>query len=504
MVSIEKSSTLLVLIFIALSCAAWATFDAFFSPHIPFPLFKYVLSEDFPFKLSIFLASALIILRLAYQSYRLVPRYDYMLIALIFVFAQTGGIKFGLLNGLDITILFGFLLILSDRLLNPHKTLFSPGLFYFAGVLVLLDIANFMQHFSVGHIVGLFGLLRVILLAWILVNVITDEDTGRFAIAVFIIVAVISALVGISQGILYWLVGIDFTFIEQFGASDTQYKPTPLGMLPRASAFNGSAQHLSSFLLIALPFTLFSRHAATGRQKVALTAAVFIILGGVLSTWNYGGFFAVLLVLLLYPFFQCPRYSLHILFGMTLFVLLCYYTGILDWLYSVSFGDSNVSKGVSQRYTLLSLGLEKLVKDPWFGEGLHGFASAPGNYWNRPVHNAYIQAATEIGILGSLVFIVMLLVMLTQALLSAKLLPTPWTGRLRATALSLIGLMWLMLTEPMVDHSNTWLLFGLTQGLLQTAWRIRGQTGRYSMPKAPPGWVAQRAGADGLCRPPEN
>lgn len=455
----------------ALACAALVSIDPYVSPALPFPLFNQVLPEKFPYKLTIFLASGLLLGWLVQKIVGLAANTTYLLIALIFAFAQMGGLKAGPLDGLDVVTLIGFLLILTDRLLNPHKPLFSAGLFFFAGALLLLDMVNFIDHLSASHIIAVSSFLRAILLAWLLVNLITDAASARFAVNMFIAVAIISALIGISQGLLFLLFGIDFSFIDQFGASDTQYKPTPFGMLPRASALNGSAQHLSSFLLIALPFLLFRWHESTGKTKQRMTVAIAVVLGGVLSTWNYGGFFAVLVVLLLYPFFQWPRYSIHILCGMLSLLIFCYFTGVLDWLYSVSFGNAGVSKGVSQRHTLLSLGLEKLVKDPWFGVGLHGFTDTPGNYWRRPVHNAYIQAATEIGIVGALVFLTMLMTMVTQAILSSIHFGRAWSHLARASALSILGLMWLMLTEPMVDHSNTWLILGLTQALLLTGWR---------------------------------
>lgn len=456
---------------IAFACTAWVLLDAYLSPRLPFPLFNYFLPETFPYKLTMYLLAVVVGIFLFWQAAKRTPRIEYFFIALLFAFAQMGGFKAGPLDGLDITTLVCFALILADRFLHPDKPLFSASLFFFAGALLLLDMINLMHNLSASHLLGLFGLFRTVLLAWVLVNLITDAATVRFAVTTFVVVALISAMIGISQGMLYLLFGIDFTLIDHFDASDTQYKPTPFGMLPRSSALNGSAQHLSSFLLIALPFVLSGWYVARGKKKLAMAIAIVVILGGVLSTWNYGAFFAVAFILLLYPFFQWPRHSIHIVLGLVLFVAVCYYTGILEWAYSVSLGNENVSKGVSQRHTLLALGLEKLINNPWFGTGLHGFADTTGNYWHRPVHDAYIQTATEIGIVGGLVFLVMLVTIITQAVLSSVHFKKGWSLLARASALSVVGLMWLMLTEPMLDHSNTWLILGLTQSILLVGWR---------------------------------
>ena len=114
------------------------------------------------------------------------------------------------------------------------------------------------------------------------------------------------------------------------------------------------------------------------------------------------------------------------------------------------------------------LGLESLLRFPLIGEGLRGFTDTSGNFWHRPVHNAYLQAATEIGLLGALVFGALLLTKLTQLAILARGVDNE-AYAIRAGFLALLGLGFLMFSEPMFDHSNTWLLLGLAEALI--VWR---------------------------------
>lgn len=452
-------------IVLALLSAALVSFDADLSRMLPDRIWRALHIEDIPLKLSLTMPPLLIALWWARRFVQDWPLH-HVAIALIFVGAQTGGIKLGPIDLLDIATISALLAGVAIRLKDTAATLKITSLLFFAAGLFGLNFLTLIHQHPVQHLVGAIGFFKVAILAAILLHLINDEKSISFAVRALITVALLSSLSALFQSMLYYAFGIDLTFIDHFGGADTHFKPTPFGLLPRASAFNSTAQHLSSFLLIALPFALFER---SNRSRLMWKFfKVNILLGGILATWNFGAIFAALFVIGLYPYVRWPRHIIQIGMGMLLFIALLYFSGGLEWLYAHSFGDVGVGKGVSQRHTLMYLGLESLLRFPLIGEGLRGFTDASGNFWHRPVHNAYLQAATEIGLLGALVFGALLLTKLTQLAILARGVDNE-AYAIRAGFLALLGLGFLMFSEPMFDHSNTWLLLGLAEALI--VWR---------------------------------
>lgn len=144
-------------------------------------------------------------------------------------------------------------------------------------------------------------------------------------------------------------------------------------------------------------------------------------------------------------------------------ILLLYYFGVLEWIFDQVF-NAGVVKGASQRGTLLELGLEKLDRNILVGTGPQGFATFSGNFWGRPVHNAYLQIATELGLVAMLVFTTAMLALLTALVLTLKRVRDLHD---RATLLCMIMaqgiLIAIMMSEPMMDHSNTWFALAIVQ-----------------------------------------
>jgi O-antigen ligase len=97
-----------------------------------------------------------------------------------------------------------------------------------------------------------------------------------------------------------------------------------------------------------------------------------------------------------------------------------------------------------------------------------------GNFWGRPVHDAYVQTMSEIGMVGGFVFIGMFLVILTQLLLAGVKATKDGEGRLRPCLIAVLALMALMISEPDMDNSNTWLILGLTETAILVGQGRRG------------------------------
>lgn len=432
---------------------------------VPHRYWRMLRLEDLPLRATpLILVLSAVAAALALGFARARPSMESCFLVAALAAAQLNGFRLGPLDTFDAVIFGFFALWLALRALDPDHAVALPPVVLFGLGFLILQLAHLVEQSSpVAWAKGLFGMARGVLVALLVVNLCRDARMLRFFQQVFIAVATLSALVAIAFFLLSLFAGIHFTLIQP---AHEAFKPTPIGFVMRASGFCITAQHLSGFLVFATPFALW-RLTETWRLRDALLLA--ILWTGILFSWNFGAIFAAAVIGLAFPFLRWPQLSIHfVVAGVTLAVAL-YFSGYLQVLWDLSFGDHGVTKGVDQRMTLFRLGLEQIDRNPWVGTGLQGFATIHGNFWHRPVHNLLGQAAAELGVIGALLFLAMLLTLITQAVLLAAGPSEPAQGLVRRVLLMLIGLLVLMQSEPMLDHANTWLMLGFAQAAVSFA-----------------------------------
>lgn len=457
---------------IAAGCVALACLDPFLAAFVPRQWWPHFF-QAFPYKLAAIAVAAAAGLALARRAFALLPHGSFWIVA-IFACAQLSGFRLGVIAPLDVVSILALLAMAAAWLAEPRREVRFPALFYFAGALLILALAQLVHQSPVRWLIGMLSFAKLLITAFTLVNLIDSPRAARIAVNAFMAVAAASALAGVVQTCLYVFAGIEFSLIEQFGADDSEVKATVVGPIQRASAFNVTAQHLAVFLCLCIPFYMF-RATAPGpwRVRLAYLAGAGLLAAGVILSWNNVSIFALAGMLLLFPLLRWPRAALHIAAAAAIVIGILYLTGVLEWLARHYLGDAApVSKGLIQRMALNGMAMDKLMHDPWIGEGLREFAQYSGNYWRRPVHNAYLQAATELGLPGAIVFVTLL------AGFATALAAAAFAGReaddeaallrLRPCLLGMIGLMLVMLGEPNFDNTNTWLFLALTQGILAT------------------------------------
>lgn len=377
--------------------------------------------------------------------------------------SQMNGIGFGPFDLFDL-VLFGFAAGWAIRVARaPGASIRLSPLLVLASALVVLAIAHMPLMSPVPWFIGVFGVVRVALLTLLVVDMCRDVRMLDFVARTFVAVAAASAAIGIAQFALAYL---DLFFFTLIAPPLSAFKPSPVGFVMRASGLAITAQHFSSFMVYALPFALW-RFTETWRVLDAV--AVALLGAGLLVSLNFGGIFAGMLVVAIFPFLRWPDLAIHLLLGGLAVLALSYFAGGIDLIHDLTFGDAGVAKGVDQRKTLFSLGLARVDASPWIGTGLRGFAETDGNFWGRPVHNLFLQAATELGLTGCLVFVAIFF-MLTLGL--ARAIPGGGPGakypRILLTALA--STLLLAQNEPNLEQSNLWLVLALAQAVIM----IRG------------------------------
>jgi hypothetical protein len=470
------TSTLVPWALVPVGCALLVAADPYLSAWIPRTWWAKLGLDSLPLKLSP------VVLLVAAASTALWPlirrtgavqelasgRHERVFAVLFFAACQANGIRIGPFDVLDAVIGIFFLIWLADRLRYASHPVVVSGVVWSGLLLLLLDLPHLTHQYAGTYLVGVLSLGRVVLSAFLLVNFVRGEDSLRFATNVFATVAVASGAIAIAQFCLSFFAGID---LHLFQEPEEAAKATPLGVVTRAFGLAATAQHLSGYLTFALPFVLVRATAPglRGRRRAAWLAGAGLVLGGIAMSWNFGAILVAAVLLALFPFVRWPRLALHLALGGVALLLFAYVSGLLGWAYDVTLGDGGVSKGLFQRRVLLEIGIEKLQRDPWIGTGLLGMHRFSGNYWNRPVHNAYVQAATEISLIAAGVLVVTLLALVTRLGILASGSSRFVRDLVLPSLLSLLALSALMLSEPMLDHSNTWMILGLAQAVVLAA-----------------------------------
>jgi hypothetical protein len=435
--------------------------DPLLSRIVPRSMWDAVALGDSPLRLILLFIPLAIALWLSVRALSGADNYRRAFLVMLAVASQVGGINLGPIDLLDIVTLLAVITLLGEIALKPETPLLIPALIMFGLFFLLLAIPYLAQMGVVVFFIGFIKLFKTILLAFVLINLIRDRDDILFFIKAVMIVAVISALIGIAQSAVYFIHGYAFTLMDDI---DEAFKPTPIGYVLRASALCPTAQFLSGFLLVSLPLFLWRLvESAPGWPRRRLIAGLGIVLAGILLTWNYGAIFTAAGMLVLAPFIMWPNRTIHLIIGAAFLSVLLYYTGIFEWIYDKSLGDVGVFKGVSQRQSLLLKGMEVLSRDPWFGTGLDGFSYYTHNIFNRPVHNAGVQIWTELGFLGFIGFIAMNLILLTKTFILAFTGNTRINRLFRMLLLGLVGLIQLMFSEPFMNSQIVWLYLALVQ-----------------------------------------
>jgi hypothetical protein len=459
-------STAIVCAVLAAIAVALVVVDPYLSAFLPDGLWRHLHLEESPYKIApLTLACAVAAAFVAWAVGRTGSLVAAGILVLL-IASQTNGLRLAVIDPLDLALFTVLLIWMASRFGSAERSVMVANVVWASLALIILNLPNVLHENPVRFLAGSLSLTRCLLLSLLVLNFVSSSRHFDFAVRILMAVAIASAIIGIVQFCAGYFFGAYYTLIDP---PETAFKPTPIGMVMRSSALCITAQHFSGFLTLALPFMLFSVTEPNSRSRVARAVGLTLVLLGIVSSWNFGAIFVAAAIVGSFPFFRWPRWSVQVAVTYVLAFGLAYFTGIIELAYDLTFGDSGVAKGVSQRKTLMELGFTKLYQDPWVGEGVFGMSEFSGNFWGRPVHNAYLQTMTEVGMLGGGVLIALLLVLATQLFLTGATAGGRMASHLRACLMSVLALMVLMMSEPMMDHSNTWLMLALAEAALLVA-----------------------------------
>lgn len=300
-------------------------------------------------------------------------------------------------------------------------------------------------------------------MVFLLVNLIRSFDQLRRAIYMVIGLAALSALIALWQFWMYEQTGINYSFAE----GDQTFRVTPAGTFLRATALATDPNGIGEIMAVAGVWCLYLGLSTEGLRPLARLVHYlpFLILGGgVVVTFSRSALLSLLVgllaVCLTFLFVNRPSSAgrLAALFG-----VLGVGAVVIGGLFNLSAIFGEVSEDVLWRIDLNQLGLRAVLDNPITGVGIDGFIYY-NNPYDLPVHNLFIQVASELGIPGLFFFLVLI------GSLFIRLVMAAWQARdsrIRSLLMALtIGYGATLLTQmgaPILLGTFFWLHVGLIE-----------------------------------------
>lgn len=379
------------------------------------------------------------------------PPQEFALIALLFIPTQLVGFSYANIEPLKICLLITLAFWLTASLMNNRPVrLYPPFLMIWLIILIfsLVSITNG----QLASLLSQYSIVAKFLMFFIVANVIRSPAQLLYAVRLLVALGVISSVVALIQEGLYYFLNLPLSL--DANASKYWFKETPLGWMIRATGFHPTAQNLSHYLVIALTLLMLGPFSMRRR----LIGGVLLVLG-VFFTFSGNALVVLAFLLFLVPIVQQPRYTLHYLSVLLLVVLLLYQSGLLEIVHQKYLLPIS-GKSAEDRIELLQTGLDVVARHPLVGIGLNNF----GRLSPQPVHNAYMQLITEIGLIPGVLLGLMLITIFMRILIGLGRLPEgPLKQSGKGVFLALIGVMFHFMFEPFINSLVSWSIIGLAE-----------------------------------------
>lgn len=379
------------------------------------------------------------------------PRREFALIALLFVPTQLVGFNVANIEPLKIALLIVSAFWLVDALGN-HRTvrLYVPQLLIW--LVILAFAVTSIVNGLLTSVIAQYSILAKFLMFFIVANIVRTPAQLLFAVRLLVGLGILSAILALIQVALHYF--FDIALSLEDNATRYWFKETPLGWMIRATALHPTAQNLSHFLLMALALLMLGPFDPRTRLLGGLLMA-----SGVFFTFTGNGLVVMAFLALAAPIVHRPQRTLHYLGAATLSFLVAFQTGALGWLYEHYLLPIS-GKSAEDRIGLLQTGLEVAERYPLLGIGLNNF----GRMAPQPVHNAYMQMVTEIGIIPGIALCTILLLTLVRLLVG---LSSTQDASMRQAGkgvfLALLGLSFHFLFEPFINSLVSWSIIGFAE-----------------------------------------
>lgn len=333
---------------------------------------------------------------------------------------------------------------------NRTVRLYPPFLMMWLVVLIFSTAS--IVNGQVTSMLSQYSILAKFLMFFIVANVVRTPSQFLYSVRLLVALGVMSAVVALLQEAIFYFFQVPLSLDDN--ATKHWFKETPLGWVIRATGFHPTSQNLSHFLLMAFAMLMVGPFTSIQRFWGGLLMAL-----GVFLTFSGNGLVVLGVVLFLVPVFRRPSRSLHYLSIALLMVLLAYETGLLEFAYNKYLLPLS-GKSAEDRIELLQLGFEVIAQHPWVGIGLNNF----GRLSPQPVHNAYMQLVTEIGVAPGILLVLIFAFIFIRLLIGLRTLPPgPLLQSSKAVLLAFTALLLHFMFEPFINSLVSWSIIGFAE-----------------------------------------
>ena len=408
---------------------------------------------------------ATVLLAVTIVRHRFPPR-EYWPITLLLVPTQLVGFSLGNLEPLKICLLLTTGIWLIDALGNNRTVRAYPPFLMMWLVILAFSFCSVMNGL-VTSLLSQYSMVAKFLMFFMVANTIRTREHLLYAVRLAVALGIMSAALALMQEALFYFFKLAWSLDPNEGKY--WFKETPLGWMIRATGFHPTAQNLSHYLLIALALLLLGPFPV--RQRIA---GGLLMIAAVFFTFSGNALLAAAFILFLAPIVYKPRLSLHYVCAVSLIVLIAYQTGLLEIVYQKYFVPIS-DKSTEDRVELLQMGLEVIGRHPLFGVGLNNF----GRWSPQPVHNAYMQLITEIGLIPGALLLLMLATIAARLLTGLLVLPPgPLKQCVKGILLAFIGLCFHFMFEPFINSLVSWWIIGLAEAAALLVYGAAAKAGR--------------------------
>ena len=359
-------------------------------------------AQQVPYALSLLVLAAALAGALVARHRTLLWREQFALTTVAIVYSlHLMALDVGPINPLNVLIVLMCMLWLLHRCVD-HTAPWSPsGLFHLSVLFMACVLASALNQDFIDIFRGLLNMLPKLVLVLILTDILDDRQQVDLAVRALIASSAIAAVVGMVQSSLYFGYQLELNLM---GPDAPRYVPIAGVTVLRASGLHSGPHFYAQPLAVAALIALFLAGTAHGWRRAWFGGAAFAALVGVILSVARNQWVGVFFGLILLPLVARPRLTLTLWvpLGFGLFAV-GMASGLLPWAVRALL-DINVSSGTA-RVELFGAGIRALMEHPLNGVGIGNFPSYFPTNERDPVHNAVIEVGSELGAVGSLVFV---------------------------------------------------------------------------------------------------
>lgn len=261
-----------------------------------------------------------------------------------------------------------------------------------------------------------------------------------------------------------------------FGADLSQKASTPWGIMVR---FTGLMMHpnqlsnvLASVAVLGLWFATRPPELISRGRRMFLLLAFVYLSTAIILTFSRSGWLSLGLMSAAVPLLRWPKIAPIYIGSLAGIAGLMWVTGIAEELYEIALGFNKSS--AEFRWHIDLIAIQAFAGDPWTGIGV-GNVVDYYNAYQLPVHDTYLQVASELGIFGIVVIggmVLALAMRLAMVLFSGRHpLDREWTiGLLLCAGITAIQSQFAMF----LWMKFIWALFALMECTVQISRRQHG------------------------------